>query len=164
MTSTPLNYPNPFVTGDADALRDLLVDQLRGEAACDGFGVFRGRAIALAGTIAPVLAWVRDHKGVPMNMQQCRYTLQLGSLCILVTHRIFLAREAETGVVGKIQVSDMPAAVVEPVKSYLGEIPGYDTSREWLDQKNDKPLEQHGYALMYLAQPHPVTVGPAPHA
>jgi intracellular multiplication protein IcmO len=164
MTSTPSNHPNPFVTGDADALRDLLVNQLRGEAACDGFGVFRGRAVALAGTIAPVLACVRDHKGVPINMQQCRYTLQLGSLCILVTHRVFLARDAETGAVGKIQVHDMPAAVIEAVKSYLGEIPGYDTSREWLDQKSDRALEQHSYALMYLAQPHPVTAGPAAHA
>lgn len=29
----------------------------------DSNGVFRGRAIALIGTLAPVLVWMRDHKG-----------------------------------------------------------------------------------------------------
>lgn len=161
MSSAPSNHPNPFVTGNANAVCDLLVAQLRSEAACDGSGVFRDRATALAGTIAPVLTWVRDNKAVTLDMRQCRYTLQLGSLCILVTHGVFLARDAETGAVSKVQVPDMPAALIEPVRCYLGEIPGYDTSREWLDQRTNKPLEQHIYTMMYLAQPGPATVGSA---
>ena len=161
MTSAPSTHTNPFVTGNADAVRDLLVAQLRSEAACDGSEVFRARATALAGTIAPVLTWVRDNKVVTLDMQQCRYTLQLGSLCVLVTHGLSLARDAETGAVSKVQVPDMPAALIEPVRCYLGEIPGYDTSREWLDQRTGKPLEQHSYTLMYVAHPCPSTVGSA---
>ena len=58
------NSFNPFATGNADALHELLVSQLGEAPPNDINGVFRDRAVALIGTLAPVLVWMRDHKGV----------------------------------------------------------------------------------------------------
>ena len=52
-------------TGDevAELLTCLLADKAQSDP-----GVFRSRAMALVGAIAPVLVWLRDHKGVPLNI------------------------------------------------------------------------------------------------
>jgi len=55
---------NPFATGNPDALRELLASQLGEQQVNDSNGVFRGRAIALIGTMAPVLVYMRDVKGI----------------------------------------------------------------------------------------------------
>ena len=52
---------NAFAAGNADAIRELLASQLGEQHQNDPNGVFRERAVALIGTIAPVLVWLRDH-------------------------------------------------------------------------------------------------------
>ena len=47
------------------------------QAQNDRNGVFRERAVALVGTIAPVLVWLRDHKGVPLNIETIRLAIEL---------------------------------------------------------------------------------------
>ena len=64
---------NPFLTGNADAIRELLASQLGEQSPSDANGVFRERAVALIGTISPVLVWLRDHKGIPLNIEVIRF-------------------------------------------------------------------------------------------
>ena len=61
------NTWNPFATGNADATRELPASQLGDTAQNDANGMFRERAVALVGTIVPVLVWLRDHRGMPLN-------------------------------------------------------------------------------------------------
>ena len=63
------NTFNPFAAGNADAIKELLVSQLGEAPANDGNGVFRERAVALAGTLSPVAEWMRDTKGVPIDIE-----------------------------------------------------------------------------------------------
>ena len=144
------NTFNPFATGNADAIRELLASQLGEQQANDSNGVFRARAIALIGTMAPVLVWMRDHKGVPINIETIRFALELRGIWMLATQRIFCSRNAETGEVIEIPVPDMPEDIIYPASAYLGELPGYDTSVPYNEQKGDEPSKQHGFALFYF--------------
>ena len=112
--------------------------------------MFRARAVALIGTIAPVLVWMRDQKGVAINIETIRFALELRSIWTLATHKIFLHRQAIDGEVKEIAVPTMPEDILYPLRAYLGELPGYDTSLPYNEQKGDEPSKQHGFALFYF--------------
>src|SRR5580658_4765743 len=121
------NTFNPFAIGNADAIGEMLSSQLGESAPGDSNQVFRDRAVALVGTLAPVLVWMRDHKGIPINIEKIRFSLELRSIWMLATLRTFIVRDAATGRFEEIPVPDMPEDMVYPLQAYLGEIPGYDT-------------------------------------
>jgi intracellular multiplication protein IcmO len=141
---------NPFATGNADALREMLASQLGEQVANDTNGVFRDRAITLIGILAPVLVWARDNKGVPINIDAIQYAFALQWIWTLAKRRIFLSRNVETGKVTEIPVQDIPEGVVYPLLAYLGELPGYDVEIPYNEQRSEKPSEQHGYGVMYF--------------
>ena len=141
---------NPFATGNADALKELLASQLGEAPANDTNGVFRERAVALIGSLAPVLVWMRDHEGVPIDIEKIRFMVELKSIWLLATQKVFVVRDPVTNTVREIAVPRIPTDVVYPLQAYLGEIPGYDTSLPYNEQKTEKPLEQHGYAIFYF--------------
>lgn len=144
------NTFNPFASGNADAIRELMASQLGEARSDDANGVFRGRAVGLIGTISPVLVWMRDHKGVTINIEKIRFSLELPWIWTLAKNRLFLVRDPKTGKVAEIPVPDMPLDIVYPLLAYLGELPGYDISVPYNEQRSDKPSEQHGYAIMYF--------------
>ena len=45
---------------------------------------------------------------------------------------------------------EIPEDIVWPLKSYLGELPGYDPTLPLDKQKGDEPSKQHGYAQFYF--------------
>ena len=142
---------NPFAIGNADAIRELLASQLGDQAQNDPNGVFRERAVALIGTIAPVLVWLRDHKGVPLNIEVIRFSIELRWIWKLAMEKKVLLRNVETGTVTELDVSaDIPEDITWPLRSYLGELPGYDPSMPLDKQKGDEPSKQHGYAQFYF--------------
>jgi|HubBroStandDraft_1064217.scaffolds.fasta_scaffold00088_43 intracellular multiplication protein IcmO len=144
------NTFNPFAIGNADSIRELLASQLGEQRPEDPNGVFRSRAIALVGTMAPVLTWMRDHKQVPINIEKIRFALELRGIWKLATRRVFELRNPETGEINEVSVPDMPEDLIYPLQAYLGEIPGYDTSLDYNKQKTDEPFKQHGFALFYF--------------
>ena len=142
---------NPFAIGNADTIRELLASQLGDQAQNDPNGVFRERAVALIGTIAPVLVWLRDHKGVPLNIEVIRFSIELRWIWKLAMEKKVLLRNVETGTVTELDVSsDIPEDITWPLRSYLGELPGYDPSMPLDKQKGDEPSKQHGYAQFYF--------------
>jgi len=142
---------NPFAIGNADAIRELLASQLGDQAQNDPNGVFRERAVALIGTIAPVLVWLREHKGIPLNIEVIRFSIELRWIWKLAMEKKVLLRNTETGTVTELDVSaDIPEDITWPLRSYLGELPGYDPSMPLDKQKGDEPSKQHGYAQFYF--------------
>jgi intracellular multiplication protein IcmO len=142
---------NPFAIGNADAIRELLASQLGDQAQNDPNGVFRERAVALMGTIAPVLVWLRDQKGVALNIEVIRFSIELRWIWKLAMEKKVLLRNTETGTVMELDVShDIPEDITWPLRSYLGELPGYDPSMPLDKQKGDEPSKQHGYAQFYF--------------
>jgi len=142
---------NAFATGNADAIRELLASQLGEQSQNDPNGVFRERAVALIGTIAPVLVWLRDHKGVSLNIEVIRFSIELRWIWKLATQKIYVVRDPETGIETEIDAMDeIPEDIVWPLKAYLGELPGYDPSVPLDKQKGDEPSKQHGFAQFYF--------------
>ncbi|WP_158746696.1 type IV secretory system conjugative DNA transfer family protein [Acidisphaera sp. L21] len=144
------NTFNPFATGNADAIRELLASQLGEQRSDDTNGVFRGRAVALIGTVAPVLVWMRDQKGITINIEKIRFALELPSIWTLAKRKVFLVNDTKTGTITEIPAPDMPFEIIYPLLAYLGELPGYDISVPYNEQRSEKPSEQHGYAIMYF--------------
>jgi intracellular multiplication protein IcmO len=142
---------NAFATGNADAIRELLASQLGEQQQNDPNGVFRERAVALIGTIAPVLVWLRDHKGMALDIDVIRFSIELRWIWKLAIEKMVLLRDPETGAVTELDVgAEIPEDITWPLKSYLGELPGYDPSVPLDKQKGDEPSKQHGYAQFYF--------------
>ena len=150
MIGTALIHPNPF-SCDAATLRSLLVSLLdEEEPPSAGNAVFRGRAVALIGTVAPVLVWVREHKGVRIDLQQSHFAMQMPNLRALAIRRVFHVRAPVSHAVSTVPVPDMPDALIGPLHAYLHGLPGSD-GRLAGGQQPDHPARMHFRALLVLA-------------
>jgi len=156
------NRFNPFAVGNADAIGEMLSSLLGEPAPGDANGVFRERAVALVGTLTPVLVWMRDHKGVPLNIETIRLSFELRSIWKVATKRVFEVRNPITGETTDIPVPEMPEDLIYPLQAYLGELPSYDMSLDWNRQKSEEPSKQHGFAQFYFTHTFP-PLGPGPH-
>jgi intracellular multiplication protein IcmO len=142
---------NPFATANADATRELLVSQLGEQASNDPNGIFREHAVALIGTMTPILIWLRDHKDVPLNIEVIRFSIELHWIWKLAVEKVALLRDPETGVETELSVRDeIPEEFTWPLRSYLGELPGYDKNVPIDKQTSDGPKKQHGFAQYYF--------------
>ena len=142
--------PNPF-NCDAATLRSLLVSLLdEEEPPAAGTAAFRHRAVALIGTVAPVLVWVRERKGVRIDLQQSHFAMQMPNLHALAMHRVFHVRAPVSHAVSAIPVPDMPDALIRPLHAYLHGSPRVD-GRLAGGQQPDQPARMHFRALLILA-------------
>lgn len=146
------NTFNCFATGNADAVRELMASQLGERNPNDPNGLFQGRAVALLGTIAPVLVWLRDHKGVLLNIDVIRQSIELRWIYKLAKQKTCSLRDPVTGKLEEIDVGKIPNDLIDPLLAYLGELPGYDPTVPLEQQKSEKPSEQHGYAQFYFTE------------
>ena len=136
-----------------DEVAELLTCLLAEKAPSDP-GVFRRRALALVGAIAPVLAWLRDHRGVPLNVNTMQDSTDLRSIWTLVIERIALLRDPIDGTETQIDVSGgIPEDLIWPLRSYLGELPGYDPELPLDKQKSREARKQHSYVISELTDP-----------
>src|SRR6202042_2261525 len=85
----------------------------------DANGVFRERAVALVGTLTPVLVWMRDHKSVPLNIETIRLSFELRSIWKVATKRLFEVRNPVSGETTDIPVPEMPEDLIYPLQAYL---------------------------------------------
>jgi intracellular multiplication protein IcmO len=146
------NTFNPFAVGNADAIGEMLSSQLGESAPGDSNQVFRDRAVALVGTLAPVLVWMRDHRGVPLNIETIRLAFELRCIWKVAMKRVFEVRNPATGETTDIPVGEMPEDIIYPLKAYLGELPSYDLTLDWNKQKTEEPSKQHGFAQFYFTR------------
>jgi len=100
---------NALATGNADTIRELLASQLGEKTENNANGVFRDRAVALLGTIAPVLVWLRDHKGITLNIEVVRFAIELRWIWRLAMQKVVALRDPDTGAETELDVSaDIP--------------------------------------------------------
>jgi intracellular multiplication protein IcmO len=72
----------------------------------DSNQVVRNRAAALVGALAPVLVWMRDHRGVPLNVEMIRLAFGLRFIWKVAMKRVFEVRNPATG-----ETTDIPVGV-----------------------------------------------------
>ncbi|MCW2319209.1 hypothetical protein M2322_004778 [Rhodoblastus acidophilus] len=146
------NTFNPFAIGNADAIGEMLSSQLGETTSGDSNQVFRDRAVALVGTLSPALVWMRDNKGVSLNIETIRQSFELRCIWKVAVNKVFEFRDPATGETQDIDVSDIPEDVIYPLRAYLGELPAYDMSLPWNKQKTEEPSKQHGFAVFYFTR------------
>ena len=148
------NTFNPFASGNADVIRELLASQIEATPRVGnstGNEVFMARAIALLGALTPALVWLRDNKGVPIDIEKIRFATELQSIALLALDKKFRRLNVETGQVEMMDVSDIPEAYLYPLRAYLGETGGYDPSLPYNKQKSDEPAKQHSFVTMHFS-------------
>ena len=148
------NRLNAFVAGDAGAIGEVLLGPL-GEPALDDANVFRQRAAALVDALAPVLVWMRDHKGVLLNIDTVRLSFELRSIWKVATKRVFEVRKLITDETTDIPVPEMPEDLISPLKTYLKRTAGLRHEAGWDRQKTGAPARQHAFAQVYLTHTFP---------
>ena len=87
---------NPFAWGNADVIREILVSQIEANPNGGDKGgnhVFMARAVALLGALTPALVWMRDHKGVPIDIESIRFATELQSIVSLAIDKKFRRRD-----------------------------------------------------------------------
>ena len=78
---------NVFDTAGAHTICDLVASRIRKDGADDS--VFRERAVALTGTVVPALVWLRDNKGISLNIEVIRLSIELRWIWRLAMERHF---------------------------------------------------------------------------
>ena len=105
----------------------------------------------LSGHLAPVLVWLRDHKGVVLNIEVIRFSIELRWIWKLAIEKIVLLRDPQTGKETELNVErEITEDITWPLRSYLGELPGFDPTMPLDKQKGDEPSKQHGFAQFYF--------------
>ena len=115
----------------------------------DPSGVFRERAEALIGAVIPALVWIRDNKGISLDIDVIRFSFELRWIWKLATTGVCIVRNPQIGIETDIPVGcEMPEEILWPLKSNLGELPAYDPTAP-LD-KQQSEAKQHSFAVIYF--------------
>ena len=146
------NTRNPFRTGSADMIRELLATLIGETTPNDANEVFKGRAIGLLGALIPVLTWMRDNKGLMLTVDRVRFAMELRNIVLTAVDRQFPVLDLDSGATTNIPIPDIPEAMLYPLRAYLGETGGYDVRQPFDRQKLDEPSRQHSFVIMYFSR------------
>ena len=143
MPSQAVNSLNPFAPLDpqAAAIRATLVSRI---AESEPSPFWQGRAGELAASIAPLLAWVENAKGVTLGGSEMEALLQFDALVALGN------LEPVTPVIEGRDLVGLPVTATEGIRAYLAGLPGYVSSLP--SPENSQARQIHGYALYALRQ------------
>lgn len=143
-TAAPSNTMNPFSSGSASYLTNMLVS-LMPESGGDN-AMWKERAVSLVGAMMPALTWKRDNQEIPLSVRTIRDYLSLNNV-------IKLSRD-----------DAVPQDVRIGLISYLDTLPGfigdaYDDEGKVKPPGPDTPQyntetssQQHGYLAMQFTR------------
>jgi intracellular multiplication protein IcmO len=124
---------NPFATGSADILTQLVVSMM------DDFGgdgaMWVGRATAMLSGVMRVLCWMRDVGSLELTAAEIRDHMSLRRIVEFADETLF---------------PDIPDACRRCIRSYLGFLPGYQPERK--ERQSQTTLDHHGYLEMQFTR------------
>ena len=143
-TKAPSNTMNPFSSGSASYLTNMLVS-LMPQAEGDN-AMWKERAVSLISSLMPALTWKRDNQDIPLSVSSIRSYLDLPNV-------IKLSRD-----------DALPDHMRESIKGYLNTLPGF-VEAAFDDNGKEKPMgpdqpmidtttvrQQHGYLTMQFTR------------
>ncbi len=143
-TRAPSNSMNPFSSGSASYLTNMLVS-LMPQAEGDN-AMWKERAVSLISSLMPALTWKRDNQDIPLSVSSIRDYLQMNNV-------IKLSRD-----------DALPPQMRESIVGYLNTLPGYvdaafDDNGKEKPAGPDQPMidtttvrQQHGYLTMQFTR------------
>lgn len=143
-TRAPSNTMNPFSSGSASYLTNMLV-QLMPEAEGDN-AMWKERAVSLCSAMMPALTWKRDHQEMPLSVRTIRDYLSLNNVIKLQRDQAVPA-EIRAGLIGYLDT--LPGFVHDAYNDEgQQKPPGPDTPQYDTTTAN----QQHGYLAMQFTR------------
>ncbi len=143
-TKAPSNTMNPFSSGSASYLTNMLVSLM--PASEGDNAMWKERAVSLISSIMPALTWKRDNQDIPMSVSTIREYLSLPNVIKLSREKI-IPEEIRAGLIGYLDT--LPGFVGDAyddegkVKPPGPDQPQYDTTTA---------SQQHGYLSMQFTR------------
>ena len=139
------NTMNPFSKGSSSMLAQLVTSLMdSGSNSGDG-DMWKGRAIAFVEALMKILVYQRDLGNILLDANTIRNYFTLERLETIVQDKIFPRDNEES-----ISLHDAPDLILEPIKNYVINLPGYNRERK--GKQVSQVLEQHGFITMQLTR------------
>lgn len=139
------NTMNPFSNGSSSMLSQLVASLMdSGGQSSDG-DMWKGRAIAFVEGLMKILVYMRDKGKILLDANSIRNYFELTRLEAIAVDKIFPRDNQEP-----VSLTDVPDLVMEPLKNYVKNLPGYDPSKK--GKQSSQVLEQHGFITMQLTR------------
>lgn len=139
------NTMNPFCNGSSSMLSQLVVSLMdSGSQNSDG-DMWKGRAIVFVEALMKVLVYMRDKGKILLDANTIRNYFELNRLEAIAIDKMFPRDNQEP-----VTLSDAPDLILEPIRNYIKNLPGYDPSKK--GKQGSQVLEQHGFITMQLTR------------
>ncbi|MCD6046951.1 MAG: hypothetical protein K0S08_598 [Gammaproteobacteria bacterium] len=140
------NTMNPFAHGSSSMLSQLIVSLMdSGSSGGSDADMWKGRAITFVEALMKVLVYMRDQGHLLLDANTIRNYFVLPRIESMVLDKLFVRDNLEP-----VNISDIPDIIIEPIKNYLINLPGYDMNRK--GKQVSQVLEQHGFITMQLTR------------
>ncbi len=139
------NTLNPFSSGSSSMLSQLVVSLMdSGSSSGDG-DMWKGRAIAFVEALMKVLVYARDEGYLLLDANSIRNYFVLDRVEPMAIDKALIRDDQEA-----ISLEGAPPSILEPIKNYVINLPGYDKSKK--GKQSSQVLEQHGFITMQLTR------------
>ncbi len=139
------NTMNPFASGSSSMLSQLVVSMMDSSSASPDGDMWKGRAISFVEALMRVLVYSRDQGYLLLDANAVRNYFHLDRVEALGVDKKLIRDGQEP-----ISLADAPDVVLEPIKNYIINLPGYETSKK--GKQSSQVLEQHGFITMQLTR------------
>jgi len=139
------NTLNPFSRGSSSMLSELVVSLMDSSSNAGDGDMWKGRAIAFVQALMRILVYMRDKGHILLDANSIRNYFLITKLESIVIDQEFPIDENYS-----VSVKDIPDVVMEPIKNYLINLPGYDRNKK--HKQGSEVLEQHGFITMQLTR------------
>lgn len=139
------NTLNPFSTGSSSMLSQLIVSMMDSGSSSGDSDMWKGRAIAFVEALMKVLVAMRDAGHILLDANTIRNYFVLDRVQSMVEDKRFVRDGQEA-----ISTEFLPDVVMEPIRNYLINLPGY--AKERGRKQVSQVLEQHGFITMQLTR------------
>lgn len=139
------NTMNPFAIGSSSMLSQLVVSLMESGSQSGDGDMWKGRAINFVEALMKVLVAMRDAGHILLDANSIRNYFALERVEAMVIDKAFIRDDQDP-----ISIEGFPDVVIEPLKNYLHNLPGYNKAKK--GQQVSQVWEQHGYITMQLTR------------
>ncbi|MDF2868298.1 MAG: hypothetical protein K0S11_1768, partial [Gammaproteobacteria bacterium] len=139
------NTMNPFAIGSSGMLSQLVVSLMDSSSNSSDGDMWKGRAISFVEALMRMLVYTRDQGWILLDANTIRNYFHLDRLEAMVMDKLFIRDDQEP-----VSLENVPAVVMEPIKNYLLNLPGYNKEKK--GKQVSQVFEQHGFITMQLTR------------
>ncbi len=139
------NTMNPFAIGSSGMLSQLVVSLMDSSSNSSDGDMWKGRAISFVEALMRMLVYARDQGWILLDANTIRNYFHLDRLEAMVMDKSFIRDDQEP-----VSLENIPAVVMEPIKNYLLNLPGYNKEKK--GKQVSQVFEQHGFITMQLTR------------